>query len=429
MNISDIYDQFIKGHPVTTDSRNIKKGAVFIALKGENFDGNRFAASALENGAILAVIDDKSYRADDRYLVVPDTLIFLQQVAAYHRRQLKIPILGITGTNGKTTTKELCQAVLSKRFRTFATRGNYNNHIGVPLTLLEMNTDTEFGIVEMGANHPGEIKTLCDIADPDFGILTNIGQAHLEGFGSYENIVSTKKQLYDHIRKKAGKLFVNADDPLLMKLSEGQERITYGRCGQEIKGEIKQAIPYLVYALHTLQGDLYIRTRLTGGYNLDNALAASCVGKYFGVGPLDIQQAIEQYRPSNMRSQLIKTGKNLLILDAYNANPSSMSAALSHFSEMQAENKIAILGEMLELGAESRKAHQHLIDSLLPLHLRQVLLVGNNFEPCTYNHTFIRYFPDTDALIRYLQENPPVSSCIFIKGSRGNKLERITEYL
>lgn len=237
INISDIYQQ-IKGHRITTDSRDVRENDVFIALKGDNFNGNRYALQALEKGATLAVIDEKEVQTDTRCLCVPDTLSFLQQLANYHRKQLRIPILGITGTNGKTTTKELCNAVLSRKYKTFATQGNFNNHIGVPLTLLSMDETTEFGIVEMGANHPGEIKTLCDIAEPDFGIITNIGRAHLEGFGSYENIIKTKKELYDHIFAKTGKVFVNADDDLLMQLTNGHDRETYGKNGSLAKGEI-----------------------------------------------------------------------------------------------------------------------------------------------------------------------------------------------
>lgn len=427
--VENLYRQYIKGHRITTDSRNISKGDVFIALRGENFNGNTFALQAIEAGATVAIVDDESLRNHSKCIVVPDTLHFLQQVASYHRHQLNIPILGITGTNGKTTTKELCQAVLSVKYRTFATQGNFNNHIGLPLTLLSMDETTQFGIVEMGANHPGEIKTLCDIADPDYGIITNIGQAHLEGFGSYENIISTKKQLYDHIRNKKGKLFVNADDTLLMELSEGIERNTYGGNGSFLKGEIKQSIPFLVYALKTLKGDLYVRTHLIGGYNFDNAMAASCVGTHCGISPLDIQKAIEAYSPSNLRSQLIKTTHNTILLDAYNANPSSMKAALTNFREFRADHKILILGEMLELGSNSAKAHQEIFNMTQNADFSQIILVGDNFAHYGNNINFIRHFKHTDDLIVWLKTQKILSACILIKGSRGNKLERIVEYL
>lgn len=425
--VAELYTQ-IRGHRVTTDSRQIQAGDVFIALKGENFDGNRYAAEALKQGATLSIVDDANYLAAGCEQV-PDTLLFLQQLAHYHRQQLKIPILGITGTNGKTTTKELCHAVISQKYKTFATQGNFNNHIGVPLTLLSMDDSTEFGIVEMGANHPGEIKTLCDIADPDFGIITNIGQAHLEGFGSYENIIQTKKALYEHIFRKNGKVFVNAGDPLLMELSEGHDRGTYGPEGNLLKGEIKQTIPYLVYSLKTLKGDLYVKTHLVGGYNFDNAMAASAIGLYFGIDPLQIQTALENYRPSNLRSQLICTEHNTVILDAYNANPSSMKVSVGNFCEMPGEHKIVILGEMLELGTDSNKAHQDLIYLALTGNFNKIFLVGNNFEHCYDKCNFITWFKDTEALMAHLKLHPLQDSFVFIKGSRGNKLERIVEYL
>lgn len=430
IDISELYFDHIKGHRVTTDSRDIKENDIFIALKGENFDGNLYASQALEKGASLAVIDNKDLQTTDtRCVYVPDSLVFLQQLANFHRKQLKIPILGITGTNGKTTTKELCNAVLSRKYKTFATQGNFNNHIGVPLTLLSIDETAEFGIVEMGANHPGEIQTLCEIAEPDFGIITNIGHAHLEGFGSYENIIKTKKELYDHIFAKSGKVFVNAEDDLLMQLTNGYNRETYGKNGSLIKGEIKQTIPYLVYSLKTRKGDLYIKSHLIGGYNFDNAMAASAVGMFWGVDPLDIQQAIENYQPSNLRSQLIKTNRNTVILDAYNANPSSMQVAVSNFGEMQAGYKIVVLGEMLELGAESTNAHRTLLELTAKYHFDQIFLIGNNFEHCVDNRNFGLWFKDTEALIGHLKQNPVSDSFIFIKGSRGNKLERIVEYL
>lgn len=428
-HITDIYKEFTAGGRIVTDSREVKQGDIFIALKGENFDGNKFARQALESGAISVVVDNPEAELNSKCKLVPDTLLFLQELAKHHRKQLNIPILGITGTNGKTTTKELCNAVLSTQYKTFATQGNFNNHIGVPLTLLSMDNSIQFGIVEMGANHPGEIKQLCEIADPDFGIITNIGRAHLEGFGSYENIIKTKNELYDHIAAKGGKLFVNASDPLLMGLSENIERTTYGNGEGLIKGEIKQTTPYLVYSLRTLKGDLYIKTKLIGGYNFDNAMAASCTGIYFGISPLDIQAAIENYRPSNLRSQLLKTENNTIILDAYNANPSSMNVAVRNFGEMQATNKIVILGEMRELGSESEKAHQELFDLTIENKFDRIFLIGNNFEHCPNNYNFITRFNNTEALIEYVKANKLKDAFILIKGSRGNKLERIVEYL
>ena len=427
MDIISLYDK-IRGHRVTIDSRQIMPGDIFISLKGDNFDGNKYAAEALQKGAILSIVDDVDYMVEGCELVT-DTLLFLQELARYHRRQLGIPILGITGTNGKTTTKELCYAVLSQKFKTFATEGNFNNHIGVPLTLLSMDETTEFGIVEMGANHLGEIKTLCDIAEPDYGLITNIGYAHLEGFGSYDNIKTTKKALYEYILAQHGQLFVCIEDDLLMELSEGQERYTYGYHGDLLKGEIKQSVPFLVYSLLTPKGQLYIKTHLVGSYNFDNAMAASAIGVHFGIDPLKIQSAIENYSPSNLRSQLIQTEKNTIILDAYNANPSSMQVAINNFKELTAEHKILILGEMLELGVESKKAHHDLLQLTSNGKFEYIYLIGKNFEDYADNTNFIAWFKDTDSLIDHLKECSISNAFILIKGSRGNKLERITTYL
>ena len=431
MKIAELYELY-KQHPVvTTDSRKCPQGALFFALKGDSFNGNAFAAQALEQGCAYAIVDEVEYAVggDEHYILVEDVLTALQQLAHYHRQQLHIPILGITGTNGKTTTKELCHAVLSKKFKTFATQGNFNNHIGVPLTLLSMDETTEFGIVEMGANHPGEIKTLCEIADPDFGIITNIGHAHLEGFGSYENIIATKKALYDYLLPKNGPVFVNTGDPLLMQLSRDHKRYTYGQEGDLLKGEIKQTVPYLVYSLKTRKGDLYVKTHLVGGYNFDNAMAASAIGMHFGIDPLDIQTAIENYRPSNLRSQLIRSGRNTIILDAYNANPSSMRASVGNFCEMPGEHKVVILGEMLELGTENAAAHEEIVRLTQQGNFDRIFLIGNNFEHCADKCNFITWFKDTESFMEYLKSHPLNDSFIFIKGSRGNKLERIVEYL
>ncbi len=426
--ITEIYEQFVHGHHIETDSRKVKSGDIFIALKGENFNGNEYASTAIKNGATAAIIDNPQYK-EEKCILVKNTLKCLQELAHYHRKRLGLPILGITGTNGKTTTKELCHAVLSKKYKTSATQGNFNNHIGVPLTLLNMDETTEFGIVEMGANHPGEIQDLCTIAEPDFGLITNIGYAHLEGFGSYENIIATKKALYEHVFAKKGKVFVSASDNLLMQLSEGFNRSTYGNQGNLLKGEIKQSVPYLVYTIITPKGQLYIKTHLVGDYNFDNAMAASAIGFHFGVDPLKIQEAIEAYHPSNLRSQLIKSEHNTIILDAYNANPSSMQASINNFREMPGEHKVLILGEMRELGASSLKAHETLIDLALRGNFEKIFLIGNNFEHCNEKRNFITWFPDTESLIKTLRTNPITESFIFIKGSRRNRLERIVECL
>lgn len=323
----------------------------------------------------------------------------------------------------------MCNAVLSKKYKTVATKGNLNNHIGVPLTLLSMDADTEFGIVEMGANHPGEIKDLCEIAEPDYGIITNIGYAHLEGFGSYENIIETKSALYRSVMAKQGSLFVNAQDELLCRLSEGSKRFTYGQEGSLANGEIAQTTPYLVYTLKTRHGHLYIRTKLIGGYNFDNAMAASAAGMYFEVDPLQIQAAIEAYTPSNLRSQLLKTERNTIILDAYNANLSSMRVAISNFAEMKADDKLVIIGEMRELGAISNDAHREIMDLIASHNFSKVFVVGHNFESFRNKYTFTTYFPDTETLVEFLKTHEVADSFILVKGSRGNKLEQIIDYL
>ena len=417
----------IKGHRVTTDSRDIQKGDVFIALKGENFDGNKYAKDAINQGAHLAIIDNKEFLADG-CMLVDDSLKFLQDIAAYHRKQLNIPILGITGTNGKTTTKELCNAVLSRKYKTYATQGNYNNHIGVPLTLLAMDETTEFGIVEMGANHLGEIKELCDIADPDYGIITNIGYAHLEGFGSYENIIATKKALYDHVIAKNGILFVNADNQQLIELCQSGKKNTYGVAGNILRGEVRQSLPFLVYSIMCPKGHLYIKTRLVGDYNFENAMAAAALGVYFKIEPLDIQAAIENYMPSNMRSQLIKTENNTLIVDAYNANPSSMQVALNNFDAIKQENKILIIGEMRELGAGCKEAHNLLIEKIKEMNISKAFLVGDSFNDLNLSAN-ITHVLDKNNLIEMITQTPINGAIILIKGSRGNRLETIIPYL
>lgn len=428
MEIKDIYS-LLKGHRVTTDTRNITAGDIFFALKGENFDGNSFAAQAIEGGAYMVIIDNPQYASLPRTLLVDNVLHTLQQVAAYHRHQLGIPILGITGTNGKTTTKELCYTVLSKKYNTVATKGNLNNHIGVPLTLLSMDQTTEFGIVEMGANHPGEIEFLCNIADPDYGLITNVGEAHIEGFGSKEMIIETKTALYRHIAAKGGKLFVNCEDSTLMKKSQGVERHTYGVCGDIAKGTLEQSIPSMVMDLYTTHGHRYVKTKLIGGYNFFNAMAAVAIGKFREIDDETIAQAIEEYTPGNMRSQLIKSDSNTIVLDAYNANPTSMNVAVGNFANMQHPKKIVILGEMRELGHRTQEAHAELVNLLLENNFYKIFLVGKPFETHKDRAENIIWSESTEILIEHLKLNKPENSIIFVKGSRGNRLERIVEHL
>jgi UDP-N-acetylmuramoyl-tripeptide--D-alanyl-D-alanine ligase len=422
--------QLFRQHPiVTTDSRNIPINSIFFALKGENFNGNKFAAEALLKGAAFAVIDEPEFAAGERMILVDDVLLCLQQLARYHRDQLKIPILAITGTNGKTTTKELIAAVLSKKFRANYTKGNLNNHVGVPLTVLSMTEETEIGIVEMGANHAGEIRILCGIANPDFGIVTNMGKAHLEGFGSFEGVVRTKSELYDFLREKRGKCFINADNPLLIKQAKDLEQISYGKSnGCYMTGELATTGYNLVVKVLFPKGWLYLKSKLIGDYNFENLLAAACVGKYFEVDPLQIQEALAEYTPSNNRSQLIRKEKNILIMDAYNANPTSMMMALTNFVNIQNDQKCVILGDMLELGEVSDEEHQKIVDYVESQNFTDVFLVGPQFKK-TITGKEKKKFDNAELLSNYLKTQPIENKFILIKGSRGIHLEKILELL
>jgi len=429
MDINKLYSLFLKHPIICTDTRNIVEGSIFFALKGESFNGNKFANDAIDKGCAWAIIDQIEYKKSDKHILVDDTLTTLQELAKHHRNQLNIPVIGITGTNGKTTTKELINKVLSKKFKTHATQGNLNNHIGVPLTILETPKDTEIAIIEMGANHPEEIAHLCKIANPDYGIITNIGRAHLEGFGSFEGIIKTKKELYDHIRKSNACLFVNYNDKLLMGISEGIKRYTYGNTlDANSKGRFLQASPFMVMELHSKKGILYVRTQLIGNYNFENAMAAACIGRYFDINDLEIKDAIESYTPSNNRSQLMKTDDNIIIVDAYNANPTSMTASVNNFSQLKAKNKSLILGDMLELGNVTKKEHDNIINLLIDNKHCNVYLVGDIFYNTTINHDY-KKFKEVDELIVYLKENPIKGHTVLLKGSRGIKLEKCIKLL
>lgn len=429
MEIANLY-QLFKQHPVvTTDSRNIPDNSMFFALKGDNFNGNRFAIEALSKGAAYAVIDEPEFAISERIILVDNVLTCLQDLARYHRDQLKIPILAITGTNGKTTTKELIAAVLSKKFKITFTQGNLNNHIGVPLTILSMTQETEIGIVEMGANHPGEIKILCEIAKPDFGIVTNMGRAHLEGFGSFDGVVKTKSELYDFLRAKKGKCFINADNALLNKQAYDLEKVSYGNSTNYfMPGELATTDYNLVVKVLFPKGWLYLKSKLVGDYNFENLIAAACVGKYFEVESLLIQQALEEYTPSNNRSQLIRNEKNILIMDAYNANPTSMMMALSNFVNIKNDQKCIILGDMLELGNTSDEEHQKIVDFIESHFFSDVYLVGPQFKK-TITGKEKKKFDNVELLFNYLQTQPIENKLILIKGSRGIHLEKILELL
>ncbi|NQT78480.1 MAG: UDP-N-acetylmuramoyl-tripeptide--D-alanyl-D-alanine ligase [Bacteroidetes bacterium] len=426
--IKELYRQYLLSSGVTTDSRCVKKGNIFFALKGGNFDGNAYAAAALENGAALAIIDNEEFNTVPGCLLVPDVLSCLQDLAAYHRKQLSIPVIGLTGTNGKTTTKELIYKVLSGKYDTHATAGNYNNHIGVPLTILGISEHTEIAVVEMGANHIGEIALLCEIASPGYGLITNIGKAHLEGFGGYQGVIKAKTEMFDYLRKVAGTAFVNHDDAFLMSLAGKLKKLTYGTdAGADLRGQVTSSIPFLEILWHTDDASLQIPSQLYGDYNFENIMAAICVGMSFGVDPKDIVSAISEYLPDNNRSQVIKSRSNVIYMDAYNANPSSMMAAIIHFEKQSGNKKVLILGDMFELGEESAQEHQKVLDNIRKK-FQGVMLIGPAFSDICRDEEFYT-FRDTDEAAEWLQKHPVEDASILVKGSRGITLEKLLDHL
>lgn len=427
MEIAELYKCFMECGKVTTDSRNCPEGSMFIALKGETFNGNAFAAQALKQGCRYAVIDESEY-AGEGTILVDNCLQALQQLANYHRRQLKTPVIGITGTNGKTTTKELISTVLSRKFNTLYTEGNFNNHIGVPLTLLRLTKEHEMAVVEMGANHPGEIKTLVHIAEPDYGIITNVGKAHLQGFGSFEGVIRTKGELYDFLRDKGGAtIFIQNENPYLNGIAEGLTCVRYGQtAGLYVSGELINCSPFLSFRW-TAEGVSHeVNTHLIGSYNLDNMLAAAAIGRYFGVSDDDISSALASYLPHNNRSQLKETADNKLIVDAYNANPTSMMAALKNFRQIEAPHKMVILGDMKELGEASREEHQKVVDYLKECGFDRVVLVGPEFAAATHSY---QTFQHVDEVLADIRIHKPQGYYILIKGSNSMKLSQLPEYL
>ncbi len=428
--IEKLYKAYIASRRVTTDSRAITPGCIFFAFKGATFDGNAFAPQALEQGAALCVISDPQYKVDERCIVVPDVLATLQELAQEQRRHLTIPVIGITGTNGKTTTKELLHAVLAKRYKTSATAGNFNNHLGVPLTLLAIPADAQIAIIEMGANHPGEIADLCSIADPDCGLITNVGRAHLEGFGSFEGVVKTKTELYRHLTCKEGLVFVNADNERLMREAEGMKTRTYGRSeNADVRGTYVGSDPYLHFYFEVGDNVYNVRTHLLGAYNFDNCMAAVAVGLRFGVEPFDIKEAIEEYVPANQRSQWKETANNKLYLDCYNANPSSMAAAIASFAEMNTGTaKVAIIGAMRELGEASSEEHRKLVQALNNCHLEHCLLIGHEFDGITLGSN-MTLMHSTEEAAEWLKETKLQGKTILVKGSNSNKLWTLEQLL
>lgn len=433
MDITELYKIFLAHPIITTDSRECPDGSLFFALKGESFDGNKFAASALDKGCAYAIIDEKEFApaGDKRFIVVDDCLKALQQLANHHRKVLGTKIVGVTGTNGKTTTKELISAVLGEKYNVLYTLGNFNNHIGVPKTLLRLTKENDIAVVEMGANHPGEIKTLVNIVEPDYGIITNVGKAHLLGFGSFEGVIRTKGELYDFLREKTGsKVFINACNEHLAKISNGLNLVKYGPVADEslvANGEVISCAPFLKFHWRHAGTEWHeVQTHLIGAYNLDNMLAASCIGLYFGITPQQIDHALSNYIPSNNRSQLSVTADNKLIIDAYNANPTSMMAALKNFRDMDVSPKMAVLGDMRELGEVSAEEHQKIVDFLSESGIKDVWLVGHEFgnTKCEF-----RKFGDIEEVKNTVKENKPKGFYILIKGSNGIKLFQLPELL
>lgn len=423
--IEKLYSLYLKNPVVVTDTRKIIPGSIFFALKGPNFDANTLAEQALNSGSSYAVIDHPKYCKDERYILVDDVLLSLQALARHHRKQLKIPVLGLTGSNGKTTSKELISAVLKQKFKTCATFGNLNNHIGVPLTLLSIKPEHEFAIIEMGANHQGEIKFLSEIALPDFGLITNIGIAHIEGFGSEEIIRQTKGELYDFIYSTNGKLFVNGNDPLLVKMSEKHQRIIYGDdAGSYLCGNYISADPFVKIEAE----GVIIQSNLVGKYNYANLLTALCIGKYFGLSFDQMKKGLEEYFPDNNRSQIIKKNSITIILDAYNANPSSMKVAIENFEEMSAPHKIMFLGDMFEMGNAAKTEHQKIIDQVKKSKI-QAVFFGKEFNTLLQPNQEFLSFQDAPSAKSHLEKNNYSNYHILIKGSRGMRLETLLDYL
>lgn len=427
MSIIDLYDLFIHNPQITTDSRNCPKGSIFFALKGDKFDGNQYAGKALASGCVYAVIDNPDYYIGERTILVDNVLKTLQQLAHHHRKVLGLPIIGITGTNGKTTTKELLAAVLSTKFNLLYTEGNFNNHIGVPLTLLRLTHDHEMAVIEMGASHPGDIKELVDIVHPNYGIITNVGRAHLEGFGSFEGVIRTKGELYDYIRRSKGKIFIKKENEYLQSIAKGIEQITYGNGGDAFaSGQVVSCDPFLVFNWKQ-QGKLHtVETHMIGSYNLDNVLAAVAVGRFFKIPAERISRAIAAYEPTNNRSQFKKTDNNELIIDAYNANPSSMKVALDNFITMPVQPKAIILGDMRELGPTSNELHAEVVEQIKKGQFDKVFLCGEHFSKVGKEFS---PFATTEAMTEELRRQPLKGYHILIKGSHSMGLEKLVDIL
>lgn len=429
ISIPALYQKYQECSSVSTDTRKIETDALFFALKGPNFDANAFAKDALEKGAKYAVIDDPAYEADERFLLVEDGLLALQKLALHHRRILTIPFIGLTGSNGKTTTKELIASVLSKKYKTYATRGNLNNHIGVPLTVLAIDTSVEIAVIEMGANKQGDIKELVEICEPTHGLITNIGKAHLEGFGGVAGVKKGKGELFDFLSRSEGVVFVNGNQPALLDMQTGRhfkETVFYQQAEGFCNAVLLEDNPVVVYKS---ENEEIVKTQLTGKYNFDNIATALCVGKYFGVSTAEASAAIAAYNPDNNRSQIIQRSSNTIIMDAYNANPSSMMASVQNFNNMIANKKMVILGDMFELGTEAPTEHEAIGKLISTCHFDYVLLVGALMQHALVHLPKAYYFPDKFGLHTWLQDHPMQNTHILVKGSRGMGLESVLKVI
>lgn len=427
MAIQDLYSKFKQSTGVSTDTRQIAGGSMFFALRGDRFNANEFASQALEKGASYVVVDEAAYKVSDRCILVDDVLTTLQQLARRHRDQLKIPVVGLTGSNGKTTSKELLNAVLSAKFRTYATKGNLNNHIGVPLTILAIDPAVEIAVVEMGANHVGEIAALCAIANPTHGFITNIGKAHIGTFGGFDNIVRGKSELYQHLITNNGVAFINSQNPILANMAKRfKQPVLYPAVGDFYTCQLLGADPYV--KVKAEDGE-EITTNLIGTYNFENVAAALCIGKFFGVEGSKANAAIASYVPGNMRSQIVKQGSNTIILDAYNANPSSMQAAIENLAMMKADRKVVILGDMFELEGEAAKEHHNIGKLLREKGFKEIYLCGNLFRTALEEIPFAMHFPTKAELRVHLAEDKFNNAIILVKASRGIGLETILDVL
>ncbi|OKS89130.1 UDP-N-acetylmuramoyl-tripeptide--D-alanyl-D-alanine ligase [Mucilaginibacter polytrichastri] len=432
MVTEQLYELFLQHPVISTDTRKIAQGSLFFALKGDTFDANSFAQQAIEAGAAYAVIDNAQYRISEQYILVDDVLTKLQDLARYHRKQLQIPVIGLTGTNGKTTTKELIKAVLSQHFKTYATQGNLNNHIGVPLSVLSITNEYDMAVIEMGANHQKEIEMLCTISQPTHGLITNVGKAHLEGFGGTEGVKIAKGELYDYLQATNGTIFINTDSPVLAEMKAArnlQNTIGYGtkEPGNLITGKVTKNAPYVSLEWSGSNNVSHeVDSHLTGAYNLDNMLAAICIGTYFKMSDAEINAGLSSYQPTNNRSQIMQTAHNTLICDYYNANPSSMAVAIDNISTMDAKDKVLVLGDMFELGDESAAEHEAIIQKAIAAPVNQRIFIGKAFFDLKPGFS-ADFFETTDDAIKALKEKPVKHSTVLLKGSRGMALERLVE--